>query len=162
MSKKDTHILKTDIILEIISWFFLLVLWLMTIISFQTLPDKIPTHFNFEGIADNFGSKSAIFNLPVIATILIVGLTILNKFLNSSENERECNNSKNLYVKTRIIKSLKIAILVIIGMIIFHTVEIAKKESEGLGIWLLISTIMLTNIPTLYYLIKLKFTKEEK
>jgi len=162
MSEKRIHLLKTDKILEIISWVFLLGIWLITIISFQTLPDKIPTHFNFEGIADNFGGKNEIFTLPVIATILTIGLTILNKYLNSSNNLGERNNSENLYIRTRIIKFLKIAILVIFGMIIFHTVEIAKNESEGLGRWLLIMTILLTNIPTLYYLNKLRVIKSTK
>ena len=159
--KNEIELTKTDKILEIVIWTFLLIIWLISIISYKTLPDKIPTHFNIDGIADNFGDKSEIFTLPFIATFLIIGLTILNKYLNSSNMLNKRNNLKNYKIPMRIVRFLKIAILIIFGMIILHTIEIAKNHSKGLGNWLLIMTILVINIPTLYYLTKLKFTKND-
>ncbi|MFV8224770.1 DUF1648 domain-containing protein [Christiangramia aquimixticola] len=160
ISKNEIDINKTDKILEIVSWAFLMIIWLTSIISYKTLPDKIPTHFNIDGIADKFGDKFEIFTLPIIGTILTIGLTILNKYLNSSNILGKRNNLGNNAITMRIVRFLKIAILVIFGMIMIHTIEIAKNHSNGLGNWLLILTIIVINIPPIYYLTKLKLTKK--
>ncbi len=160
ISKDEIDLTKTDKILEIVSWAFLMIIWLISIISYKTLPDKIPTHFKKDGIADKFGDKLEIFTLPIIVTFLTIGLTILNKYLNSSNIIGKRNNLEKYVMAIRIVRLLKIAILVIFGMIMFHTIEIAKNHSSGLGNWLLILTILVINIPTIYYLTKLKLTKK--
>jgi uncharacterized membrane protein len=142
---------KTDKVLQNLSWIFLTLIWLMTIFIYQTLPNKIPTHFNFKGSADNFGSKEEIFILPIIGTVLTLGLTLLNSLLGSPTSLK---NRRNLEISNRIIRFFRAGIPVIFGLVIYHTMEIAKNETNGLGIWLLISSILILNIPNLYYAIK--------
>jgi len=73
-----------DKLVEVLGWLILIALWGLTISHFSTLPDTIPTHFNAAGEADGFGSKASIIGLPVIATLLFIGLTILKIFTHSS------------------------------------------------------------------------------
>src|SRR2546428_8950316 len=70
---------KVDKLLETVCLMILVVLWLGTIAFFSKLPDQIPSHFNAAGQADDFSYKTHIFVLPIVATIIYIGMTILNK-----------------------------------------------------------------------------------
>ncbi len=65
---------------EFIGWLSILAIWVLTVTNYADLPDTIPTHYDGAGQADGFGGKATILTLPLIATILFVGMTILNKF----------------------------------------------------------------------------------
>ncbi|TQI71102.1 uncharacterized protein DUF1648 [Gramella sp. Hel_I_59] len=150
---KGMEFIKTDKILDITSWLFLLIIWLITVIFYQNLPNEIPTHFNYQGMADNFGNRKEIFILPILATVLNIALTFLSKFLNSSNFLNKRKDFQDSKVINKIIRFFKVAIPLIFGLIIYHTIEIAKNKSNGLGYWLLILTIIIINIPNLYYII---------
>jgi uncharacterized membrane protein YphA (DoxX/SURF4 family) len=49
-------------------------------LSWARLPERIPTHFDLWGLPNGFGPKSGIWTLPVIATVLYVGLTFVSRF----------------------------------------------------------------------------------
>jgi uncharacterized membrane protein len=65
---------------EILGWTSILAIWILIITNYTNLPDTIPIHYNGAGQADGFGGKGNILTLPLIATIIFVGLTILNEF----------------------------------------------------------------------------------
>ena len=46
-----------DLIIELTSITILILMIIYTIIEYTNLPETIPTHFNAEGIADDFGSQ---------------------------------------------------------------------------------------------------------
>ena len=60
----------------------LLILWIFSIIAFGDLPEKIPSHFDFEGKPDRWSEKNAIefFLLPAVLTIINIVLLILLRF----------------------------------------------------------------------------------
>lgn len=70
----------TDNVIELIGWLSLLAIWVLAITSYSNLPDTIPIHYNGAGQIDRFGNKINILTLPLIATILFVGITIANRF----------------------------------------------------------------------------------
>jgi uncharacterized membrane protein len=70
---------QTDKVLEIIGWISVFGIWALPLINYFDLPEIIPIHFNGAGKADRFGNKTHIFVLPIISTLLFIGLTILNK-----------------------------------------------------------------------------------
>lgn len=53
------------------SWFVCIGTFLIAFLAFWVLPDKIPMHFNSQGIADHYSGKVEIFLLPVIQAALI-------------------------------------------------------------------------------------------
>ena len=67
-------------ILELMGCLSLFALWYLMAVNYDKLPETIPVHYNTSGKADNFGGKETILALPVIATILFVGMTIVNRF----------------------------------------------------------------------------------
>ena len=77
-------ITKFDTFLEIIALLLLIVFWIFNVVHFKDLPEIIPIHFNGSGTADGFGPRASIFALPIIGTILYIGLTVLQKYPNYS------------------------------------------------------------------------------
>ena len=154
---------QADKTVEIIGWLLIFAVWSLTIINYQSLPDIIPTHYNGAGVADGFGDKWMILTLPLVATVLFVGLTILNKFphIFNYPTEITAENALRQYtIATRLLRYLKVIIIVIFGLIAFQTIRHANGQTEGLGIWFLPLTIGLIFIPLIYFLIKSTKTKQ--
>ncbi|MFC3159574.1 Protein of unknown function [Chryseobacterium arachidis] len=65
-----------DILLTVFDVFnfgLLVFLWWFTIKNYKSLPQTIPIHFDFDGKADNFGSKKYAFLMPCF----LVGIYVL-------------------------------------------------------------------------------------
>ena len=146
-----------DKIFEILGWISIFAIWVLTITNYSNLPDTIPTHYNGTGQADGFGGKATILTLPLIATVLFVGLTVLNKFphiFNYPTNITQDNALRQYTNATRMIRYLKLIIVIIFGLITFKTIQNANVEANGLGIWFLPLTMGLIFIPLTYFVIK--------
>ena len=155
--KIKLDITNTDKIIEFIGWILLIGTWILTVLSFSDLPESIPTHFNGAGEADGFGEKSNIYTLPIIGTILFIGMTMLNKnphIFNYPEAITNENALSQYYNTTRMIRILKLIIVFIFGLILIMTLQYTNGYADGLGTWFLPFTIGLFTIPTLYFLIK--------
>lgn len=156
------HLSKFDKGLEAAGFIMVLLLWILTAVVYSRLPVTIPTHFNFSGVPDDFGSKTTLIVLPVIGTIIFGGLTLLNRnphiFNYASDLTRE--NAEQRYTNaTRMIRFLKLAIVVIFFMIVLFTYLTATGKARGLGIWFLPFVFLLTLSPTVYYIVKRLRTK---
>ncbi len=71
------------LIMNIIGALALLGSTLFIIIMWSQLPDQIPTHYNFAGEADGYGSKGSLIFLLVIAWFVFILITVLMKFPNT-------------------------------------------------------------------------------
>jgi uncharacterized membrane protein len=146
-----------DKLVDILGWIILLALWALTITNYSSLPDTIPTHFNAAGEADGFGSKVTILSLPVIATLLFIGLTVLNRYPHSFNYPTAItqDNALRLYtLATRMLRYLKLVLVVVFGGIEFMTIQNATGKAAGLGVWFLPLTLVLIFLPLIYFLIK--------
>ncbi|MEZ5046916.1 MAG: DUF1648 domain-containing protein [Chitinophagaceae bacterium] len=155
---------NTDTILEILAWAILLITWIITCVNYPKLPEIIPTHYNSVGHADDFGTKKSIFILPLIASILVVVLSILNKFphrFNYPVKITQENSLRQYTLATKLLRYIKLNIAIIFGFISFQTIQIANKKANGLGVWFLIFTIALLFIPILHFMISSWKTKNK-
>ena len=46
---------------------------------YKQLPEKIPTHFDFEGKPDQFGKKGFAFLLPILSTVFFIAFFFITK-----------------------------------------------------------------------------------
>jgi uncharacterized membrane protein len=160
--KRKLELTTADKIFEIVGWLLVVEIWILILTNYSNLPETIPTHYNGIGKADGFGGKSTIFTLPLIATILFIGLTVLNRFphvFNYPINITEDNALKQYTYATRLIRYLKLFIVFIFGLIAFKTIQNANGESDGLGEWFLPLAMGLISIPLIYYVTNLFKTK---
>jgi uncharacterized membrane protein len=128
-----------DKVMEVISWVLLLVLWAAALLIYSSLPETIPTHFNASGAVDSYGSKSAIFILPIVGSAVFLLLTIVN-FIPGSFNyavaitpenaERQQRNA------TRLIRSLKCVLLSIFIVLVYYTSKAATDGSAASLAWI--------------------------
>lgn len=156
---------KTDRIIEVIGWILLLGIWVLAIISFSDLPDTIPIHFNASGKADRFGEKTNIFILPIIGTILFIGMTFLIKNLHILKYPT-ATTDKDVYRQysntAQMIRILKLVIVLVFGLIVMKTLQNANGNADGLGAWFLPLTIGSFIVPIIYFLVKSIKVKSNK
>ncbi len=147
-----------DQFLEITGWFVLVVLISLAALSYFRLPETIPTHFNFKGEADEFGSRETIFALPFLGMVVFIGMTILNRYphtFNYSVEITEENARRQYMLATRLIRYLKVAILLIFSLIVFTTLQTATGQADGLGVWFYLALIGILGIPLVFFTSKL-------
>jgi uncharacterized membrane protein len=143
---------------EGLGWLGVIALWALVTSAYATLPDTIPVHYNGAGQADAYGTKANLLTLPLVATVLFAGLTLLNRFPHVFNYPTEVTpeNAQKLYTSaTRLIRYLKLIIVLIFGAIAFRTIRHAQGSTDGLGIWFLPLTLGLIFIPLGYFVVRM-------
>lgn len=144
-----------DKIIELVGLITLILFWIYTIYHYSSLPEIIPIHYNGAGEADGFGDKINIFSLPVVATVLFIGTTILNQYshlFNYTSTLTEENAPRLYQNATRLLRYLKTITVIIFGLIAYSTIQNTHTNTEGLGSWFLLFTLAVIFIPIIVYL----------
>jgi len=160
--KIKVQLTTTDKLVEILGWLLIGAIWVLTSISYSSLPETIPTHFNATGDADGFGGKASILGLPVIASLLFIGLTALNRsphIFNYPTAITKDNALRQYTLATRMLRYLKLVLVLVFGSIEFMTIQNATGKAAGLGAWFLPLTLVLIFIPLIYFLVNSFKTK---
>ncbi len=155
--KLTIALLPIDKVMEFLGWLTLGLLWGFTLFNYSTLPDNIPTHFNAAGQADSYGSKGTIFILPIIGTVLFIGLTVLNMFphiFNYPKNITVENAQRQYSNAMRMLRFLKFAIVAIFFLLVYLTSQAAAVGGKGIGLWALPLILGLIFIPLIFFIIK--------
>jgi len=142
-------------LIEIANLAILVLTWVYISLSYSELNSEIPVHFNASGEADRYGDKRSIFLLPLISTMLFIGLSVLNKYphIFNYPTEITKENAKRQYRNaTNLIRILNLIIGFIFAYIIYETINTKTENSKTIGEWFLPTFIIIINIPTLYFL----------
>ena len=116
--------------------------------NYSTLPDTIPSHFNAQGVADDWGSKKSIFVFPALAVPIYVVFSALNGWISLAKDPKSLINlpdrAKAAISEARaeelrvliarcllLIKTLTVALMT---YSVYATIEVARGEARGLGI----------------------------
>lgn len=154
--KINLHLTLADKITEAIGWIGIIGIWVFTLLNYAELPEQIPIHNNLAGEADNFGSKSYIILLPVIATVLFLGMTLLNKYphrFNYPSIITPHNAVAQYTNATRMIRFLKVSIVLIFGLLVYETLNYVDGDVDGLGTWSFPLILALLIIPIVYFVV---------
>ena len=144
-----------DKLVEIIGWVAIVSLWGYTLLNFHSLPDTIPTHFDFKGEANDYGSKSILLVLPILATVLLIGMTTLNNYpnvFNYPVPVTEENALRQYTIATRLIRYMKLSVVILFSLIVYKTVETVSHRADGLGLWFLPLTLAIVFGPMLFFI----------
>ena len=146
-----------DRLLERFGLLEVLFLWVYVMVIYKSLPQSIPSHFNFSGKIDSYGDKSLLFILPGIMAILYTGLSILNNYPHifnypvAVTNE----NAEKLYtLATSLIRWLKCIIALLFIFLTVQIVEGAKHGGSSMRWWDIPLILLLVNIPVVIFLYK--------
>ncbi len=125
-----------DVAIELLSIALLLLTWLYAITQYNDLPETIASHFNSKGEADGYSHRSTIWFIPALATILYIGLFILNKYPhlhNYMTNITEDNALKQYRFSTRILRIVNFLCVLLFAYIAYHIIQNAQGIRTSLG-----------------------------
>lgn len=100
------------------------------------LPDQVPAHYNAAGEVNRWGSKWELILLPIIAAILAIFMTFLEKhpewhnYMNLIENNIEFQY-KNSILLLNVIKNECVLLFVLVD---YNIVQVALGRAESIGI----------------------------
>lgn len=121
----------SDIIVEVFNILIIIALWIFSIYFFSKSPQIIVSHFDIQGNPDGYGSKSFLFFLPALASLLTILLFFLNHFphkFNYLETVTE-QNAEQLYRKgTRLIRYLNLGLAMFLSFIQFVICQSAISQ----------------------------------
>ena len=140
----------SDRFIEIFSIIILSGFWTYCFITFRDMPDIIPTHFNAMGKADAYGSKNNIWGLPIVSSVIYIGISILNNFpniFNYPVTITEENAEKQYRWATKLLRILKTVILIIFFMIAYSSSNYQQLSSSFLPF-----TFILLFVPLIYFI----------
>ncbi len=104
------------------------------------LPATVPTHFGISGAPDAWGARAWLLVLPVVATVLFVVLTFLERVphVYNYPVEVTATNAERVYaLGRRLMLSVKTILVVAFGLIFHGSVEVALGRATALPGWLL-------------------------
>ncbi|MUK89054.1 DUF1648 domain-containing protein [Ornithinibacillus sp. L9] len=128
------------------------------IISFTSLPDEIPIHFNLAGEADNWGNKALIFILPLMFKVIFLILYFVSKspsMINYPVKVTE-ENAIDLYKLGRLVLTImNVEMALIMTALTVVMIQTAKGNITGTGLLIPI-IIALPIITIIIFMIKIK------
>lgn len=146
-----------DTLIEWVGVLLLVCFWNYTIVHYTTLPEIIPTHFGAQGKPDGYGEKWMILSLPVIGTILYMGLTLASYYphtFNYMVTITEKNAVKQYTIAKKMIRIMKVSLILVFFLLDIHTIRTALNYPDILGKWFLLVLFALIFIPLFYFLIQ--------
>lgn len=144
---------KLDIILNILCLIILFSTVLFLAVAWSKIPDKVPMHYDFTGNIDRWGSKLEIITLPIIAWIMYIFITIIERFpqvWNTGVKVTEENKERVYSTLLNLISTMK---FIIVGVFMYLTVNTALNLE--LSVWFLPIFILIIFGNLLYWLLKL-------
>ncbi len=147
-----------DKIAEVAAWTIIGAIWAIVLFNYSTISDTIPIHYNAAGEVDGYGDKSGIFTIAIIATVFVIGLSLLNKFphiFNYSRKITAENALQQYTAATRMIRYIKVAIALTFMVTTITTVSAAYNGATSIGSWILPCLTAIIVTPMIYFGIKM-------
>ena len=142
----------------------LLYLWL----SYTSLPDTVPTHFNAAGRADDFGSRDSIWALWFVSLGLYAMFTALNfvplrsPLWNLPEHIKEDTSGRSRPLVNELVAWLKLLTVSIFFFLSWLTVQTAQEAEVAWSVpVLLVSSLFLPLLTLAVYLYRMGQLKKE-
>lgn len=127
-------------IMNTLSLLFLIGTLLYLIMSWNSIPEQIPTHYNAAGEADSWGRKATLLIFPIISWIVIGFISLVECFPEAWNTDVEVTpqNKEQVY---RLLKHILVTLKFEICVYFFWLTFLSSK-SDNLGLWNVIIFLM--------------------
>ncbi len=150
---------KSEMIWDLIGYLSYLGSIAFLIFIWNSLPDKVPAHFNAAGEVDRWGSNTELLILPVIGALVAGSMQVVERFpqIHNYPERLNDDNARDFYLVSRkMTNQIKNISLIIFALISFESVAIALDWGSPFGNWLLPIILVGVTIPIIYGFIKQK------
>jgi uncharacterized membrane protein len=147
---------RTDLVFDRLGWLLIAATWIFAFYHYPSLPEIIPTHYNFTGEANAFGNKIFIFTLPLIASIVYTAMTVMTKYprtFNYPVKITPENALRQYTLAAKMIRYLKLIIVIIFCYLILTTTFYPQGSSLPGNKWFLPMSLVFIFIPLIVYII---------
>lgn len=127
------------------------------IINWNQFPDKIPSHYNFQGEIDTYSNKASLWLIPIINIFIFIFLTLIESFpsLWNTGIEITENNKQAVFKLIRnMLAAEKLTVIFFLSYLSYHTTTFQPLPSSFGWIFLFTSFGII-----ILYLIRLLFIK---
>ena len=146
-----------DSTLEVGGWILLAVLWVMSLLVYQQVPDPAPIHFSFSGVITKWGHKVTLLFFPATATVIGTGLTLLCK--HPSLFAPEADNRQLFYCR-RLFRWFKLSISVVFSLVLVLIYQSSLLEPVGYKQLVFPTVIAIVGLPATYYIYRILSIKK--
>lgn len=140
-------------IVHILTWVLLAAVWISVPLCWGHLPEQIPTHYDFAGNIDGWGSRAAILLMPVIATVTTAVLLVVERFpqtWNTGVKVTPLNQAFVYRTCADMLATLELTIL--LSMML---PQIWMLMGTAMPIWIMPVLLVLVLGPIVFFLIRL-------
>ena len=148
-----------DILETIVSLLSLVGVVVYLILTWKTIPDQIPMHYNAAGEINRWGSKSELIVLPIISWLMFGLITLIERYpsvWNTGVRITD-NNRTEVY---RLLKNL-IAVVKIFVLLMFGSITVISSLSLSLPVWYILGFIVLLFGAIAYFIVRLTRLRSE-
>lgn len=159
MTRPRIHIHSTPIdrIMDLLAISLLVGQWVLVATHFSQLPATIPIHFDATGTADGFGAKRMLFLDPALASVLVVGISVVSRFPHTFHFPVPItpeNAQKQYDLAVRWLRYFKVVISGLFTITCYQTIQHATGNSNSFGDWFLPLTLGLIFVPILWVVVR--------
>lgn len=164
-TKPKLEIVRTnfDTLVEVLGLIALVFSWFFVLYKYKHLPESIPTHFNFSGTPDGWGSKQTFLYIPIVPTLVFIGTSILNRFphiFNYPVKITEINAEKQYTLAVRLLRVLKLAVSLVFILITMEIVHYSDHNAPLFGSLFVVIFGVIILVPLAFYLIQAMSDKD--
>ena len=148
-----------DILETIVSLLSLVGVVVYLILTWKTIPDQIPMHYNAAGEINRWGSKSELIVLPIISWLMFGLITLIERYpsvWNTGVRITD-NNRTEVY---RLLKNL-IAVVKIFVLLMFGSITVISSLSLSLPVWYILGFMALLFGAIAYFIVRLTRLRSE-
>lgn len=161
LPKLEIRLTKNQQNLLLLGWFIVVLNFIIVAIFYTELPNKIPSHFNFKGEIDGYGSKDSIWTFPVLTLIIYLFLNLVIKKVKPWNMNYPVSLSKRnapeLYkISLRMLVYLSLAISIMLTPILIEIITQAYGLIFSFNFTIITAFIVaFVTITPLYYIFKM-------
>jgi uncharacterized membrane protein len=144
---------KYDILVEIVCSILLIGVLIYLFLNWNSIPEKIPGHYNAMGEIDRMGSKKELLVLPIISWLMYLGMTVLERFpqiWNTGVTVTDENKERVYRVLKNMLSTMK---LIVVAVFVYLTIN--SSQAISLSVWFLPVFITLMFGSIIFFIIKL-------
>ncbi len=126
---------KYNIFVEAVCLVLLVGIVLYLFVNWNTIPDKIPGHYNAAGETDRVGDKVELVMLPIVSWLMYIGFTIIDHFpqiWNTGVTVTDENRERVYRIAKNMLSTVKLIMVVNFVYLAFNS-----SKATPLPVWFL-------------------------
>lgn len=136
-------------VIEFLPVFLLFLVFYLVISEYAALPERIPTHFNFQGIPDGTGGKGTLILYPGFGAflyVLITGVSLAMAVINDPKMlinlpepaKQKITADQAEFLRIFIVRCLfaiKVITLGLMAYLAYGNLQVASGHADNIGYW---------------------------